>query len=76
MIDDYCLHPNLCGIGQDCSECHQNHVRQLKAEIARLREALMYLADGSTPWLDGYYREAWEAMAAYAKQALQENSDE
>jgi regulator of replication initiation timing len=45
MTDDYCLHPDLCGIGQDCSECHQNHVEQLQAEVARLLEENAKLKD-------------------------------
>jgi hypothetical protein len=40
------------------------------AEIARLKEGLEMLSKGSTPMLDGYFAEAWECMAEYAKQLL------
>jgi hypothetical protein len=66
MSDDYCLHPDLCGIGQDCSECHQNHVQQLKAKIVRLRECLTNCT-GNTVATDTLRHELL---------ALQDNSDE
>lgn len=37
-IKDYCLYPNLCGIGADCSECHQRLIQSLRSELAAERE--------------------------------------
>lgn len=34
MMSDYCLYPNQCGIGMDCSECYQKHIADLEKRLA------------------------------------------
>ena len=34
-----CLTPSQCGIGNDCSNCHEKHVEKLDATIDKLVEA-------------------------------------
>jgi len=45
MSDDYCLNPNQCGIGQDCSPCYQVRIKDLKAERDELRARVAELED-------------------------------
>tara|TARA_R110001599_G_scaffold33832_3_gene108805 strand:- start:3224 stop:3598 length:375 start_codon:yes stop_codon:yes gene_type:complete len=35
-MSDYCLYPNQCqnGLGIDCSQCHQNRIADLEAQLA------------------------------------------
>jgi len=47
-----------------------DRVTELEAERDALRTGLELLAEGSTPWIDGYSDEPWEIMAKYAKQLL------
>ena len=51
-------------------------VASLEAENQRFRSALELLSEGDTPWMDGYHKEAWEVMAAFAKQTLLGGGDE
>lgn len=37
---NYCLYPDLCGIGSDCSECQGKEISRLQSELARAREEL------------------------------------
>lgn len=34
-MKDYCLYPNQCGSGMDCSECHQKRIAELEAFIEK-----------------------------------------
>jgi hypothetical protein len=81
-MTDYCLHPDLCGIGQDCSECHQNHVQQLKAEISRLRQRALCVVQEKARQMDGVHRDKLRDFPHLLddinqlEAALQENSGE
>lgn len=40
-----CLTPSQCGIGNDCSKCHEKHVEKLDATIDKLVEVMEKAAD-------------------------------
>lgn len=77
-MTNYCLHPDQCGIGQDCSECHQNHVQQLKAEMARMREVLIGIAsreNSGNPYDPNDHPDPY-SMIEEAKEAIKEGINE
>lgn len=39
-MSDYCLYPNQCGPGVDCSLCHLRRIKELESA---LREAVYFL---------------------------------
>lgn len=61
-MSDYCLYPNQCGIGADCSPCYQKHITKLEAQLAAergkvwvLRDAFERLVEASRDSDDAYY---------------------
>ena len=48
------------------------HIEELETERDRLREALQNIANGDTPWMDGYSETPGEIYQKYAKQALEQ----
>ena len=39
-MSDWCVNPEMCGIGQDCSPCYHNRIEQLKARHLEREQAL------------------------------------
>ena len=42
-MSNWCLYPNQCGPGMDCSKCYENRVKQLQSDNERLQKRVSEL---------------------------------
>ena len=40
-MSEYCLYPNQCGPGMDCSECYQKRIEELEAQLSEARKIVV-----------------------------------
>jgi len=39
-MSDYCLHPNQCGPGMDCSPCYRKRITELEQQLAEQEQGI------------------------------------
>ena len=51
---------------------YRQRIKALEEERDRLLKVVQDIANGDTPWIDGYHQSSGQIYEAYAKQALEE----
>jgi len=68
-----CLHPNLCGLGTDCSKCYETELTRIQAENERLRTRLAIVYSGRYLYCDdGELQDSRFPMIDFARDSIDE----